>query len=175
MYCLFRNVNTHLVDEKEDRYSIILAIFDKEINEIDDGAYTKRESYLYNLFVSASNQNIKRFLSEIRITIMMDYNFMIYQTQLDSKYFQPDYKPGGWTVETEEQKLAIKTAINQTILSIQKELQTNEISMAEFINKIAKKTDKSKTWLYWEALDENQNKIEFYAPNYNIEVTTLAA
>lgn len=175
MYCLFRNINFHLVGEKKEQYSIILAIFDKEINEIDDSNFTKRQNYLYNLFISSSNQNIKNFLSEIKITIMVDHNFMIYQTLLDSKYFQPDYKPGGWTVENNEQKQAIKQAIKNTLTILQTELQTNEIKIEDFINKITKQADKSEPWLYWEGLDEDGNKIEFYAPNYNTEVRTLAS
>jgi hypothetical protein len=174
MYCLFRNINFHLLSGGKDQYSIIIAIFDKEINKINNVAFTEGQDYTYNLLVSNSNQKIKEFLSEIKITIMMDYNFMIHQTLLDSKYFQADYKQGGWTFETEEQKQVINTAIKNTISCIQKELQTNEINIEDFITKIAKQTDKSKPWLYWESLDENQNKIEFYAPNYNTEVTTLA-
>lgn len=175
MYCIFKNINYHLVGEKKLQYGIVLAVFDQEIIEIDKAHIGKKDDYLYNLLQVSNNLDIKKFLPEIKIALMTDYNFMIYNTLSDSNYFQPDYKPKDWTVINNEQKKAIKAAIKNTISIVQTELQTNEISIPDFIKKIANKTDKSKPWLYWEGKDENQNKIEFYAPNYNTEVTTLTA
>jgi hypothetical protein len=174
MYCFFKTKNIYNSNDQE--YSVVLVFSDdKNIEETSHTEFWSSQFGLKKLLGREIDYAISGFSKNTRVVVAMEHNFSICQVDYDKNFFYTESSDSDFRVLQKKIVSILKKSIVSTISSMQTELQTNEINITNFIKKIAKQTDKSEPWLFWEGLDEDRNKIEFYAPNYNTEVRTLAS
>lgn len=173
MQTFFRSYGRYIVNGNYKDYVVGLLFLDSEIETLQKEGRWDNQLKLKQLLLQDASPVILGFADKVKVLVAMDFNFLIHQIEID-----PEFLKEQSNLENSDQLgTAIMQAVNMAtktiIKGIQENLKLHDISLKDYIDRLALNHDKKDLWINWESTDEHGNKVEFYAPYGRGNVSSL--
>ncbi len=172
MYSLFIMPSSAYFNTGVEDYLTGILFLDQ--NDIDR-LIKERKWYIENfndLLMEKMEEVVKDCISDLKKITILDASFLIRGGYTDRKFF------GRWDSPerhySNEHNSPKYNLVYKIVKLMQKTLNTNEISLEDFIKEISKNHDKSKLWFEWHSTDDEGKPVSFYAPLGEGKIRTLA-
>lgn len=172
MYAFYKSTPMDTTNGHYDTYIVGMLFLDTEIEKgkalTNDSLGNAKE-----LLLEKIPPLYKGFSDDMKVIVVMDFNFFVHKVWFDKVYIKQLVEKDDVSVLQKLVVQAINSTTKQIVKAMQRNIGTNEISLKDFIDRIALNHDKRKLWFEWIDTDEYGNRIEFYAPHGVSQVSSL--
>lgn len=173
MQTFFRSYGRYIINNQYQDYVVGLLFLDSEIDKLKEEGRWDNQLKLKELLLEKASPVVLGFADKVKVLVAMDFNFLIHQIEIDPDFLKEQAGQENPTLLYTTIMQAVNMATKTIIQSINANLNTHDISLKDYIERLSLNHSEKDLWINWKSTDEHGNEVEFYAPYGRGRVSSL--
>lgn len=173
MHGFFRSTNFTILRNYNDSFKVGVLFLNKEIEELKAEGRWENNLKLKDILLEKISPIAVGFSEDVKVLVALDSSLILRKIEFDEEFLKQVVANGEFNKLQELIVQAINMSTKIIIKGIQQNLENHDVSMKDFIDRIALNHDKKELWMTWHSTDENGNEVGFYAPHGETSLSGL--